>query len=139
MVAGNAREFGDARAPRGLLGRQEAGEEELIGRQAGNRQRRQQRRGAGQRRHRVARLLRGAHELESGIGDKRRAGIGDERNGGAFGQPAQQRRPGLRGIVVVIGRERGFNPIAIEQLTGDAGVLAGDQVGAGQRGQARAA
>ena len=45
----DAGEFGDARAPGGLFGRQKAREKELIGGQAGDAQRRQQRRSAGQR------------------------------------------------------------------------------------------
>ena len=42
----DARQFGDAGAARGLLRRQEAGEEELVGRQAGDRERGQHRRRA---------------------------------------------------------------------------------------------
>ena len=62
------------------FGRQEAFEEETVGRQAGDIQRRQHRRGAGDRRHRVARVLRRAHQLVAGIGNQRRAGVGDQRD-----------------------------------------------------------
>ena len=50
----------------------------------------------------------------------------------AFGEPRQQLRPRLGGVVVVIGRQRRRDAVMVEQLAGDAGVLAGDQVGAGQ-------
>ncbi len=83
----------------------------------------------------MAGFLRGAHQLESGIGNQRRAGIRNQRDGGAVGEPAQQHRPRLGGIVLVIGRERRCDGVAVEQFAGDAGVLAGDQVGAGERFQ----
>ena len=86
-----------------------------------------------QRRDRMAGVLGGAHQLVSRVGDKRRAGVRYERNRGAFGQPPQQRRPRLRGIVVVIGRERGCDAVAVEQLAGYARVFTGNEVGAGQR------
>ena len=77
-------------------------------------------------------LARRAHQLVAGVGDQRRAGIGDQRDGRAFGEPRQQLRPRLGGVVVVIGRQRGGDAVMVEQLAGHAGVLAGDQVGAGQ-------
>ena len=83
----------------------------------------------------MAGLLGGAHQLESRIGNQRRAGVRHQRDRGAVGEPAQQLGPRLRGIVVVVGRQRGRDGVAVEQLAGDAGVLAGDQVGAGQRGK----
>ena len=101
----NAREFGDAGAARGFFRRQKAGEQKLIGRQTRDGQCRKQRRRAGQRGDRVAGVLRGAHQLVSGIGDKRRAGIGDERDRRAFGKPPQQERPRLCRVVLVIGRQ----------------------------------
>ncbi len=57
----------------------------------------------------------------------------------AIAAPSASRRSStgraLRRIVLVIGRERRRDGVAVEQLAGDAGVLAGDQVGAGQRFQ----
>ena len=129
----NAAELGNAAAARGGLRRQEAGKQELIGGQAGDGERRQQRRGAGQRRDRVAGVMGGAHQLEARIGDQRRAGVGDQRDRRAIGEPAQQRRPRLRRIVVVVGRQRRGDGVAVEELARHPRILAGDQVGAGQR------
>ena len=75
----------------------------------------------------------GAHQLESGIGDQRRAGVGHQRDRRAIGKPAQQRRPRLRRIVVVVGRERRGDGVAVEEFSRHPRILAGDQVGAGQR------
>ena len=129
----DAGELGDAGAPRGFLRRQKSDEQELIGRQARDGQCRHHRRGAGQCRDLVTGVLRGADELIAGVGDQRRAGVGHQRDRRAFGQPAQQHRPRLRRIVLVIGRQRPGDAVAVEQLVRDAGILAGDQVGAGQR------
>ena len=74
-----------------------------------------------------------ANELEAGIGDERRAGIRNKRNRGAVGEPAQQQRPRLRRVVFVIGRLRRRDAVAVEQFARDTGVLAGDQIGAGER------
>ena len=114
--------------------RQKAFEQKPVGRQARDGERRQQRRGAGQRRHRVAGVLRGAHQLVARIGDERRAGIGHQRDRRAFGQPAQQMSGrACRRIVVVIGRERRRDAVAVEELSRHPRILAGDQVGARQR------
>ncbi len=102
---------------------------------SGDGQGRQQRRSAGQCRDRMAGVLRGAHEFVTWIGNERRAGVRHQCDGGAVGEPAQQHRPRFAGIVLVIGRERGRDGVAVEQFAGDAGVLAGDQVGAGKRFQ----
>ena len=45
----------------------------------------------------------------------------------------QELRPRRRGVVLVIGRQRRRDAVMVEQLAGDARVLAGDQVGGGQR------
>ena len=89
----DARELGDARAPLALLRRQEAFEEEPVGRQARDRQRRQRRRSARQRGDRMAGLARRAHQLEAGVGDQRRAGIRYQRDGPPGGEPREQLRP----------------------------------------------
>ena len=103
----NAVELGDAGAPRRLLRRQESFEEEPVGRQRAHHQRREHRGGARHRRHARALLARRAHELVAGVGDQRGAGVGDQRHRRALGEPRQQPGPGLGGVVVVIGRERG--------------------------------
>jgi hypothetical protein len=72
------------------------------------------------------------HQLEAGVGDQRRAGIGDERHRIAGIEPCQQLGPCHGGIVVVIGDKRCRQPIAVEQPVGDAGVLAGHHIDAGQ-------
>jgi hypothetical protein len=69
-----------SRVRRALFGRQETLEEEAVGRQRRDRQRRQHRGGAGQRDHGMAGGADLAHQLEAGIGDQRRAGIGDQRD-----------------------------------------------------------
>ena len=54
----------------------------------------------------------------------------------AIAAPSASRRsssgPRLRGVVVVVGRERRRDAVVVEQLAGHARVLAGDQVGGGQ-------
>ena len=117
-VAGMRVELGDAGAPRRLLRRQEALEEEPVGRQRAHHQRREHRGRARQRRHARALLARRAHQLVAGVGDQRRAGIGNQRNGRAFGEPRQQLRPRLGGVVVVIGRQRGGDGVVVERACG---------------------
>ncbi len=128
----NPGQLGNAGAPGALLGRQEAGEEKLIGRQTGRDQGRKGRRSAGQRRDREAAFMRRAHQLESRVRNQRRAGIGDQRNRTAGGKALQQRRARLFGVVFVVGCERRRDDVAVEQLPGDAGVFAGDHVGSGE-------
>ena len=77
-------------------------------------------------------LVHRAHELEAGIGDERRAGIGHERDGVALGETRDQLRPRLGGVVIVVGRQRRRDAVVIDELAGDAGVLASDHVGGGQ-------
>ena len=48
-------------------------------------------------------------------------------------------RPRLGRVVIVIGRERRCDGVTVEQFAGDAGILAGDQIGAGKRLPAPAA
>ena len=101
---------------RRLLGGQKSLEEEPVGRQRAHHQRRKHGGRAGQGRHARALLACRAHELVAGVGDQRGAGIGDERDGGALGEPCQQLGPGLGGVVVVIGRERGGDGVMVESL-----------------------
>ena len=81
----------------------------------------------------ISGFLRGTNQLEPGIGHQRRAGIRHQCDGGALGEPLQQFGPRRRGVVVVVGRERRGDGIAVEQLARHARILAGDQVGARQR------
>ena len=122
-----------ALAPRGVLGRQKAFEEEAVGRQAGDAERGEHRRGAGDRRHRGAGVLRGAHQPVARIGDQRGAGIGHQRDRAAVAEASEDFRPRRLRIVVVIGRERRLDAVAVEQPGGDAGVLARDEIGSRQR------
>ncbi len=89
--------------------------------------------GAGHRVDGVTGLARRAHQLEARIGNERRAGVGDERDRFAGGEPRQELRPRRRGVVLVVGRQRRRDAVVVEQLAGDAGVLAGDHVGRGER------
>ena len=117
------------------LRRQKSFEEKPVGRQRRHRQRRQHRGGPGQRDHRMAGGADLAHQLEAGIGNQRRAGIRDQRDRGALRQPFQDFRPRQRGVVLVIGFEQRRDRVALGQPAGDAGILAGDDVDAGQRFQ----
>ena len=76
-----------------------------------------------------------AHELEARIGDERRAGVRYQRDRFAGGEPCQELRPRRGGVVLVVGRERCGDAVMVEQLARDPRVLAGDQVGRGQRFQ----
>ena len=111
----NARELGDARAPLPLL--RPAG---ILRRRTGRSAARATASAAstaeapGSAVTRQAGLACGAHQLEAGIGDERRAGVGDERDGGAGCEPGDQLRPRFGGVVVVIGRECGRDPVVVE-------------------------
>src|SRR5215831_12524175 len=129
---GNALELVDARAPCGFLRRQESLEQEPVGGKAAQCKRCEYRRGSRQCGHDRARRARFAHELVTGVGDERRPGIRDQRDRGAFGEPGDELRSRLGGIVLVIGGERGGDAIMVEKLAGDARVLACDEVGGGE-------
>ena len=126
----HAGELGDARAARTLLWRQEAFEEEPVGRKPGDAERHQHRGGAGRGRHRVAGLARLAHELEAGIGDQRRAGVRDQRDPCAARELLQQERTRGLGVVVVIGSKGYFYTVMIDKPAAHPRVLAGDEVAA---------
>ena len=130
-----ARQFGNAGAPRGLLRRQKAGKEKLVGRQARDRQGGQHRRGSGYRGDRVARLLRRANELIARIGNQRRAGVRYQRDRRPFHKLPQKLGACCRGVVIVVGCERTIDRVTFEQLAGHPRVLAGDEVGGRKRGQ----
>lgn len=128
-----AQDRGGAGAARLFLDRQKSFEIKPVGGKSGERQRRENRRCAGQRMHRVAGCLRRAHKLEAGIGNERRAGIGHQCDGGALRKPGKQFQQRLVGVVVVIGRKRRGDAEMIDELAGDTGVLAGDEVAPGER------
>ena len=105
-VAGTAASSSSTRRrPRGAR-RQEALEQEPVGRQAGGDQRRQRRRGARDRVDGAALGRRLAHQLEAGIGDRGRAGVADQRHRSPAAQPGQQLRPGRGRVVLVVEPER---------------------------------
>ena len=79
--ARHRRQLGDGAAPRRAPRRQEAGDEEAVGRQAGDEQAGERRRRAGHREHLDAGGDGVAHQLVAGIGDQRRARIADQRHG----------------------------------------------------------
>ncbi|MGY4465984.1 hypothetical protein ACVWWK_001666 [Bradyrhizobium sp. LB9.1b] len=128
----DAREFGQARSSRGRFRRQEPLEEEAVGRQRGDRQRRQHRGRAGQRVDRVAGGADLAHQLEAGIRDQRRAGVRHQRDGAALPQRLQDFWTGRFGVVLVILLELRRNGVALGQTPRDAGVLAGDDIDPGE-------
>jgi hypothetical protein len=83
----------------------------------------------------MAGLTRLPHQLVAGIGDERRAGIADQRHCLALGESGKQLRPLLFRIVIVIGDERRDDAVVAQEHGGDPGILAGDQIGSGQRCQ----
>ena len=130
---GHTRQFGNAGAACTLFGRQESNEEELVRGQAGDRQRRQNGRSTGDRRDGVAGLLHGADELVARVGNERRAGIRYQRDRRPFRKPLQKLRPCCRGVVVVVGCQRGSDGISVEQLARHPRIFAGDEVGGRER------
>ena len=74
-----------------------------------------------------------AHQLEAGIGNQGRTGIRDQRDRSALRQPFQDFRPRQRGVMFVIGLEQPRDRIALGEPAGDAGILASDDIDAGQR------
>ena len=125
----DARQFRDAGPARAVLRRQEALEEEPVGRQAGDGERGKRRRWAWHRAHGQSGFADGANELETRIGNQRRAGVGHERDRFAGGEPRQELRPRRHGVVLVVRRQRRRDAVVVEQLPGHPRVLAGDHVG----------
>ncbi len=128
-------ELGERAAAGRLAWRQESPEEEAVAGQAGQHQGSQHRRSARRDADRDTGGDRFAHQLVAGIGDQRHAGVADQRDALALGQARQQLRAHARGIVLVIGLQRRPDAVEGEQLAGDPGVLAGDQVDACQERQ----
>ena len=71
----------------------------------------------------------------AGIGDERRAGVADQRHRLALGERRQQLRPLPRRVVLVIGDERRLDAVVAQQHRRHPRVLAGDEVGGGERRQ----
>src|SRR5262245_5736335 len=120
----NALELVDARAPRFFLRRQKSLEPEPVGGKPAERECREYRRGSRQCRHVRPRGTRFAHELVTGVGHERRSCVRDQRDGGAVGEPGDELRSRLGGVVLVIGGERGGDAVMVEMLAGDARGLA---------------
>ena len=116
----------DRGVPRAAFRRQEAHEQEAVGRQAGERQRRDRRARPGHAHHRDAGGARVADQLVAGVGDQRRARIGDQCNHATL-HPLQQHRAHRVGIVIVVRLHRHLRADVGEQASGNAGVLGGDQ------------
>ena len=129
-------EFGEPRAPRLRLRRQKSLEEEPVGRQRRDRQRRQHRRWRRERRSRQS-LPTQASRTSLKPGSEINGVPASETS--ATEAPCanllQNFRPRLRRVVLVIGRELGRDRVALGQSPADAGILAGDDVDAGQRFQ----
>ncbi len=123
--------FGEGVSARLLLGRQEAREQEAIGRKPRQRQRGDRGAGAREGDDVVSRRTCVAHQLEARIGDHRRARIGHQRDRLAA-QPRDQ--PGAHpiGIMVMIGGHRRFRADVTEQFGGHARIFRGDQIRAAQ-------
>ena len=123
------RELGEARAPRTAFLRQEAFEEEAVGRQARHDERRQH---GGRPRNRGdldpgrQRFL---NQLIARIGDERRAGVGDEREPRAVLEARDEMRAHHARIVLVIGDERRGYAVMREQRPRDARVLGDHRIG----------
>jgi hypothetical protein len=76
-----------------------------------------------------------AHELEPGIGYKRRPGIGDKSNALARGQFSQHARPLFVGVVLMVGPHRRVNAEVRQQCAAVTRIFAVDGVRTGQHGQ----
>jgi hypothetical protein len=118
-------------APRLVLVRQEAGEKEAVVGQSAERERRDRGAGAGQRGHRNTLGAAVVDEAIAGIGNHRRARIADQRDR-AIAHRFDE--PGAVAVfaVVVIAPHRLRYPQMLEQLAGDARILARDPVAAAQ-------
>ena len=125
-------ELREPRSPRDFLGGQKSLEEEPVGGECGDRKRRQHRGRARHGDHGMAGGTDLAHQLEAGVRYQGRAGIRHQRDRGAVRQLFQNFRPRHRRVVLVIRLELCRDRIAFGQAAGDAGVLAGDDVDAGQ-------
>ena len=133
--AWNAGEPVDAFPPRGAPRRQETLEEEPVGRQAGDAESRERRRGAGRRRDGEARGDRFGDEFVAGIGDQWGSRVGDERQRLALGHALQRAWPRFRGVVFVVRPKGGVDPVMSEKYPRKAGVLGQNSVRRGEHGE----
>jgi len=132
--AGLARQGRQRGAQRLLAARQEADEQEAVGRQAGRDQGRHHGGRAGQRDDRNLARQRLADQLVAGIGDARHARVGDERHVPG-GQRVEHRVELGQLIVLVIAGHRRGDRVVVEQHARGARVLGGDQAGLAQNPQ----
>ena len=112
--------------------RQEAREQERVGRQSDAGQGGERGRRTGNARDHDPFIERLAHQLVAGIGDQRRAGVGDQRHRLPGAEPRDQPRALPLGVVLVIRRELAAQAEMRQQLLRVARVLGGDQIGAGE-------
>ncbi len=115
-------------APRAGLGRKEAAEAKRVGGQPAGHQRRQERRGAGNRHHANVMADRQRHQPIAGIAHAGRSGIGDQRNVVTVFQVHHQFGRSRQLVVFVIADRRLLDAVVVEQLDGLPGIFAGDQV-----------
>ncbi len=125
-------EFTEESLPRRRFIGQEAGEEETIGRQAGQAQGRQHRRGAGDRVDLGTGLLRFADQPETRIVDQRRAGIGHLGDDLALRQPFEDFRQNLVAGMIIVAQQFFLKIIGRQQLAGYTGILGQHDVGGAQ-------
>ena len=71
----------------------------------------------------------------TGIGHQRRSGVRYQRHGFSGLQRGNELRSRFIGIVFVIGERTRADAITLKQDAGDAGILAGENIGRGQRFQ----
>ena len=133
--AGNAGKFLQPLRAGLLLLRQEAGKEEGVRREARGKQRGKGRRGTGDRHHWNLGGDCLLHDPVAGVRHQRRSGVRDQRHRQAGLEIGKERGAGVFGIVLVIGEHPPLDAEAMQQLGGDARILAGEAVGPGDEFQ----
>ena len=110
----------------------EALERKAIGCDSRDRQRRDGGRRSWHRAHDDPGVERGAHQPESGVGDRGSAGVGHERDFLAIAQMGHELRRALRLVMLEVREHRAANLMRREHRAGAARVLAGDAIGFGK-------
>ena len=128
----NRCEPGKPPAPRAGFRRQEADEEERLGRKSGRGERRDDRGGTRDRNDAMAGGDGIGNERRARIGEKRRAGVGDERDRTALGEGVEEPPVRLEAAVLVICGDLRRDAVAVEKPPRHPCVLAGDEVGGGE-------
>ena len=122
-------QLGPERAECLLASRQIAEELISLADETARDERRLDRRGTRQHRHRHARLERGRDQPRARIVHSRQARIRDERDPLAGLEPRQQLRRALSLVVLVVAEEPGLDPVPVEQAFRMPRVLAQNDVG----------